>query len=71
MTTLKDLGVKTGNENLLDKVISIGNKCDLISKDSNLEYGLDILVSAKTGTGKLYICHMYIYFLIHIFIFLL
>ncbi|KAJ8950376.1 hypothetical protein NQ314_007915, partial [Rhamnusium bicolor] len=51
ITTLKELGVQTGNENIMDKVVNIGNKCDLVDKVKDLVNDLDILVSAKKGIG--------------------
>lgn len=47
--TLTELASKVNDNNLLDKVLRIGNKCDLI--ENNTETENIIRVSAKTGYG--------------------
>lgn len=48
MATLQDLAAKAGTEEVLNKVISVGNKCDLVTKDK--DFGI-LKVSSKTEIG--------------------
>lgn len=50
MATLNNLSAMTGASNLLDKIITVGNKWDLVQDVSKHV----LPVSAKTGQGKLY-----------------
>lgn len=47
--TLSDLSKETGCKNIMDKVLNVGNKCDLVQeiKDKDLLH-----ISAKSGIGK-------------------
>nr|XP_023025693.1 putative GTP-binding protein 6 [Leptinotarsa decemlineata] len=48
LSTLKNLSIHTDSENIMEKVISVGNKMDV----ANISYPMDLItVSAKKGTG--------------------
>jgi GTP-binding protein HflX len=48
LRTLQDLSKKSGSDDILNKVISVGNKCDLVAKD--LDFGI-LKISSKTDIG--------------------
>lgn len=45
------MAAKTEGKGTLDKIISVGNKCDLV--DAEKEFGI-LKISSKTEVGKLY-----------------
>ncbi|KAJ8947104.1 hypothetical protein NQ318_002463 [Aromia moschata] len=52
LSTLKDLGAQTGYENIMEKVIHVGNKCDLVKDIHTLkDKSLDMMVSGKKEIG--------------------
>ncbi|KAJ8979656.1 hypothetical protein NQ317_006367 [Molorchus minor] len=51
LTTLKDLCSKAGHENVMDKILHVGNKYDLVKDLNDVNTDLDLLVSAEKGTG--------------------
>lgn len=53
VNTLKKLEKEAGAKDIMNKVISVGNKCDLLV-DSPPESNI-LLVSAAKGTGKIYL----------------
>lgn len=48
--TLNELASTVNDNNIFDKVLTVGNKCDLV-EDNDTESKNDIRVSAKTGYG--------------------
>lgn len=50
MATLKSLSSKISTTDIMDKVITVGNKCDLL-KNKDVEDDGVLYVSAKTGYG--------------------
>lgn len=49
LKTLQELGNKSEASQITDKIISVGNKCDLVKEER--DYGI-LKVSSKTETGK-------------------
>lgn len=51
MSTLNDLSDKIGAD-ILEKVLTVGNKCDLVKElDNNVLLKGELIVSAETGHG--------------------
>lgn len=51
LATLKQLAAKTGSEELLNKIITVGNKVDLVPESVPVDDDV-VVVSSKTQLGE-------------------
>lgn len=49
LKTLNDLAAKTEEQEILNKVISVGNKCDLVDPEKDFDL---LKISSKNNVGR-------------------